>query len=452
MTTPDERLRGALDLCSALRAAGYRALLAGGCVRDHLLGVEPADIDIATDARPEEAAALFPRTVTVGARFGVVAVLRKEGTYEVATFRHDGPYLDGRHPSTVAFTDAREDALRRDFTINAMFLDPESGEILDYVGGQEDLHNGVIRAVGTPRLRFAEDRLRLLRAVRFAARFGYPIESETLDAIREAAPHILETSAERIRDELVKMLTEGQARRAFELLDTTGLLAQVLPEVSAMKGVEQPPVFHPEGDVFQHTLLCLEHLPPDTTPTLALAVLLHDVGKPGTQTFEDRIRFNWHEKEGGRITRRICLRLRMASREAERVGWLVENHMRLKDFSRMREHRRRRLAREPGFGELLALCRVDALASHKDTSLVDEAEAYVQALSEEELAPPLLLTGNDLIQLGYQPGPRFKKILHAIESGQLDGVLKDKGEALAYVREHFPPLSGSAPPGQPSAS
>lgn len=439
MTAPDIRMQGALAVCKTLREAGYRALLAGGCVRDRLLGVEPADIDIATDARPEAAAALFPRTVTVGARFGVIAVLRKEGTYEVATFRHDGPYLDGRHPSTVAFTNEREDALRRDFTINAMFLDPESEAILDYVGGRKDLQDGIIRAVGTPRLRFEEDRLRLLRAARFAARFGFEIEQETLAAVRAAATHIQETSVERIREELVKMLTEGHGRRAFELLEETGLLGSVLPEVSLMKGVEQPPEFHPEGDVFNHTLLCLEYLPEAASSTLAMAVLLHDAGKPGTQTFEDRIRFNWHEKAGARIAEQICRRLRMSTRDTERVVWLVENHMRLKDFSRMREHRRRRFVREPGFGELLALCRIDALASHKDTALVNEAETYVHTLGEEELQPPPLLTGHDLIGLGYHPGPRFKQILHAIESGQLDGTLKDKPAALAYLLKHFPP-------------
>lgn len=437
MSTPDTRIQAAFGICARLAEHGHRALLAGGCVRDHLLGIPPTDIDIATDARPEVVEALFARTVTVGARFGVVVVLLPEGPFEVATFRHDGPYLDGRHPSNVVFTDEKQDAERRDFTINAMFLDPVSGEVLDYVGGQADLKAGVIRAVGDARQRFKEDRLRLLRAVRFAARFGFEIERATLDAIREAAAHILETSAERIRDELTKMLTEGQARCAFELLDSTGLLAQVLPEIDAMKGVEQPPVFHPEGDVFQHTLLCLEQLPPSPAPTLALAVLLHDVGKPETQTFEDRIRFNWHEKAGARIAREICVRLRLSSRDTDRVVWLVESHMRLKDFGRMREHRRRRFMRTPGFDELLALCRIDALASHKDTSLVDEVEIYMQTLGEEELAPPPLLTGRDLIEMGYTPGPAFKKILEQVESRQLDGELKDKDAAREYVRGQF---------------
>lgn len=431
-------MQAAFDICARLRERGYRALLAGGCVRDHLLGIPPTDIDIATDARPETVEALFERTVAVGARFGVIVVLHSEGPFEVATFRHDGPYLDGRHPSEVVFTDEKQDAARRDFTINAMFLDPVSGEVLDYVGGQADLEAGIIRAVGAPKLRFREDVLRLLRAVRFAARFGFTIEDATLQAIREEAVHILRTSPERIRDELIKMLTEGHARRAFELLDDTGLLAHVLPEIIFMKGVEQPPVFHPEGDVFQHTLLCLEQLPPNPTPALALAVLLHDVGKPETQSFEDRIRFNWHEKAGARIAREICQRLRMSTREVERVAWLVESHMRLKDFGRMREHRRRRLIRTPGFDELLELCRIDALASHKDTSLVDEAEAHARALGEEELQPPPLLTGKDLIEMGYTPGPAFKRILDKVEAQQLDGTLKDKDAAKEYVLRRFP--------------
>ena len=442
MDITDQRMEGALAICRRLEAGGYRALLAGGCVRDLILNISPADIDIATSAGPAEVRALFRRTIEVGAKFGVVMVSLPEGLFEVATFRRDGPYLDGRHPREVVFTDEVEDAQRRDFTINAMFLEPHSGAILDYVDGQNDLQAGIIRAVGIPRQRFQEDYLRMLRAIRFAARFGFSIDEDTFAAIREQSRHIGKTSAERIRDEIVKMLTEGGARRAFELLDAAGLLAQLLPEVSAMKGVEQPPNFHPEGDVFQHTLLALEQLPKGVSPVLALAVLLHDVGKPVTQTFEDRIRFNWHEKVGARMAGEICRRLRMPTRETEHIVWLVESHMRLTSFMQMREHRRRRFAREPGFDDLIALCRVDALASHQDVRFIEEVEACLDALSEEELRPPPLLTGSDLIAMGYTPGPPFKKMLHEVESLQLDGVLQTPDAARTYVREHFP-LSGA---------
>ncbi len=443
MSTPEQRMRGASTICERLAAHGYRALLAGGCVRDYLLHIPPMDIDIATSALPAEIRSLFERTVAVGAKFGVVIVLLPEGMFEVATFRHDGPYLDGRHPSEVVFTNECQDAQRRDFTINALFLDPETYTVLDYVGGQEDLQSGIIRAVGEPMQRFREDSLRLLRAVRFAARFNFEIEAATWTALCSEAPQIHKVSAERVRDELTKMLTEGRARRAFELLDESTLLVQVLPEIAGMKGVEQPPGFHPEGDVFRHTLLCLEQLPEQVSPTLAFAALLHDVGKPVTQTFEDRIRFNWHEKAGARIAGDICRRLRIPSRDLERISWLVENHMRLKDFAHMREHRRRRLVRTPGFEELLALCRIDAFASHKDMSLVESVDAYMQALTVEEIQPPPLLTGHDLIEMGYRPGPLFKNMLDKIEALQLDGVLHDTSEAASYIRTHFPREKGS---------
>lgn len=434
---PERYLEGAFSICETLAAHGHRALLAGGCVRDYLLQIPSADIDIATSALPDEVVSLFARTVTVGAKFGVVIVVLPEGMYEVATFRNDGPYLDGRHPSEVNFTGERSDAQRRDFTINALFLDPKTREVIDYVGGQGDLRSGIIRAVGVPAQRFQEDALRLLRAIRFGARYGFTIEPVTWEAIRSEAARIAQVSAERVRDELLKMLTGGRARPAFELLDQSGLLALVLPEIDAMKGVEQPAGYHPEGDVFQHTLLCLEQLPESASTALAVAVLLHDVGKPVTQSYEDRIRFNWHEKAGARMAEQICRRLRMPSRDVDRIAWLVENHMRLKDFPGMREHRRRRLVRTPGFDELLDLCRVDALASHKDLSLVTSTETYLQGLGEEDLKPSPLLRGRDLIEMGYGPGPRFRKILHMVESLQLDGTLRDKSEAVAYVRDHF---------------
>ncbi len=433
----DERQAAAERICARLTAAGYRALFAGGCVRDVLLGVPPKDFDIATNARPEDVQALFEKTIPVGAAFGVVRVRVPEGEFEVATFRHDGPYLDGRRPSHVTFTDAKSDALRRDFTINALFYDPFSDEVIDYVGGQRDLEAGVIRTVGDPRQRFEEDYLRLLRAVRFAARLDYCIEENTMAAIQALAQNIERTSPERIADELLKMLTEGNAERAFQLLDETGMLNVVLPEVAGMKGVEQPAGFHPEGDVFTHTLLALRHLD-HPTPALALGVLLHDVGKPVTQTFEDRIRFHCHAKVGAEMARDICKRLRLANCTTERVAWLVEQHMRVADIPDMRESRRKRFVREDGFSELLDLCRIDCLASHGDLSTIQWIEEYIRTLEPETVRPEPLLTGHDLIAMGYTPGPWFKEILDAVEDAQLEGEVRTPEEACTMVRQHWP--------------
>jgi poly(A) polymerase len=436
----DERREAAEDLCAQLVAAGHRALFAGGCVRDLLLGQHPKDYDVATDARPEQVAALFDQTIPVGAAFGVTLVVPSTGPIEVATFRKDGPYSDGRHPDSIAFCDEREDALRRDFTINAMFQDPATGETLDYVGGQEDLKRGIIRTVGDPHQRFEEDHLRLLRAVRFASRLNFAIATETMEAIKDRASSIHETSAERIRDELLKMLTEGNARGAFALLDETGLLSEVLPEVDQMKGIDQPPAFHPEGDVFAHTMLLLENLDAldSRSPTLALGALLHDVGKPSTQTFEDRIRFSRHDQVGAKITKAICKRLRMSSDDSDRVTWLVAQHMRPAGAQEMRETKRKRMVREEGFDELLALCFLDAQASHGDTAPFQWLRDYAANLEPEELRPPRILSGEDLIAMGYGPGPLFAEILTAIEDAQLEGKLAAAEEARDFVRRHWP--------------
>ncbi len=424
-------------ICAVLRAHGHRALLAGGCVRDFLLGVPPKDIDIATSALPGEVEALFERTVSVGKAFGVIAVIQADAVFEVTTFRRDGPYLDGRHPSHVTFTGEIEDAQRRDFTINALFYDPETRRVLDHVGGQADIERRILRTVGDPHQRFQEDHLRLLRAVRFAARLGYAIDDETLAAIRALAPGVMTTSAERIRDELIKILTEGAARRGFELLDDTGLLAHVLPEIAAMKGVAQPEAYHPEGDVFVHTLLLLDKLE-DPTPELALAALLHDVGKPPTQTFEDRIRFNYHEKVGADMAETICRRLRLSRRTTDRVRWLVEQHMRLRWLPEMRESKRRRFVREEGFDELVELCRLDSLASHGDLSTIAWTETYLAQLSPDQVKPAPLLTGDDLIAMGYRPGPLFGEILAAVEDAQLEDRIRGLSDAESFVRTHWP--------------
>lgn len=438
ISTEDPLVRGALFICDKLRQHGYKAFFAGGCVRDFLLKRQPADIDIATNALPSNIIPLFEKTVQIGAQFGVVAVIRPEGIYQIATFRIDGPYLDGRHPSSVSFADEVSDAQRRDFTINALFLDPESLQVLDFVGGITDLRRGILRAVGTPMIRFQEDRLRMLRAIRFATRFGYTIEPNTFAAIKHLSHRIVETSAERIRDEILKILTEGFARRAIELMDDCGLLIPIFPEIHAMKGVEQPKCFHPEGDVFQHTLLALDYLPQNSPIPLACAVLLHDVGKPGTQTFEDRIRFNLHDKVGARLAEKICKRLRLPKQETQQIVWLVENHMMLSSFNQMREHRRRRLIREKCFNQLVELCRIDALASHGDLTLINDISAYCDRLGSEELRPPRLLTGHDLLSMGYSPGPLFREIFERIESMQLEGSLQTTTEAKVFVLEHYP--------------
>jgi len=424
-------------ICRTLKAAGFRALLAGGCVRDEILGIAPRDYDIATSARPDEVARLFDRCIPVGAAFGVQLVIVHEGQYEVTTFRHDGPYSDGRHPDYVEYVSEEQDALRRDFTINAMFLDPETNEVLDYVGGRQDLEKRLLRTVGEPRTRFEEDHLRLLRAIRFAARLNYTIVPETYAAIEEMAPRVKLTSAERIRDEVVKILTEGGVRKAMYWMLETGLLAEVLPEVAAMRGVEQPQEFHPEGDVFEHTVRILEimELP---SVTLAFGALLHDVGKPATQTFEDRIRFNYHDKVGARQSEFIGQRLRLSNDQIERIVWLVENHMRVAAIPGMKENRRKRFVRHDAFAELLELCRLDCLASHGNLEDIRWVENYLANLAPDDLRPPPLVTGDDLIAMGYRPGPLFREILRTVEDGQLDGTLASVEEARAFVASRWP--------------
>ncbi|MCH7960413.1 MAG: CCA tRNA nucleotidyltransferase, partial [Candidatus Hydrogenedentes bacterium] len=357
--------------------------------------------------------------------------------FEVATFRSDGPYEDGRHPTHVVFLDEKQDALRRDFTVNGLFYDPATEEIIDYVEGQADIERKVIRAVGVARERFQEDHLRLLRAVRFSVQLDYALDPETLEAVREHAHLIVKTSPERIRDELFKLLCEAPARRGIEMLDEAGLLRHILPEVTRMKGVEQPPEFHPEGDVYVHTLLALEKLEQPSI-TLAMATLLHDVGKPQTQTFEDRIRFNHHVEVGVAESKKICERLRLSNDQTERILWLVNQHMRVSATPDMRESKRKRLVREDGFAELLELFRVDCAASHNKMDTYEWLRDYAENLSPEETRPPPLLTGHDLIEMGYKPGKRFAEILHAVEDAQLDGTLTSSDDARRFVFENWP--------------
>lgn len=515
MTVASRQFAIACDIVANLRNAGHEAYLAGGCVRDLLLGREPVDFDVATSATPEVVLDMFPRTFGVGAHFGVVLVATEAEDRpatdgkpeflltEVATFRSDGAYSDGRHPDAVRYThSAEEDVLRRDFTINGLLLDPERlfsqglksaspalGEagaegdagkiagaasswaearselkdeelrsarlkscldtgshetsflrfaVLDYVGGLADLDAGVIRAIGRPQLRFEEDHLRMLRAVRFAARFGFAIEAGTHQAIRSLALRIHAVSRERVRDELTKMLTEGRARRAFELLDETGLLHQVLPEIEKMKGVEQPPQFHPEGDVWTHTLLLLDQLEPGSPLTLAWGALLHDVGKPSTfRRAPDRIRFDGHVDVGVAMAAEICRRLRFSNEETRQILALVENHMRFADAPKMKASTLKRFFRLENFPEHLALHKMDCLAAHRNLELYDFAREAYETMPQEEVRPKPLLTGRDLIAAGYEPGPQFKEMLQASEDAQLEGQIATPEEAMALVGEKF---------------
>jgi poly(A) polymerase len=430
------------SICETLRQRGYQALLCGGCVRDLILGREPADYDVTTDARPEQVMALFPESVAVGAQFGVVLIPRDALKVEVATFRSDVGYSDGRHPDAVVYsTTAQDDVQRRDFTINGLLMRPESGEILDFVGGQADLKAGVIRAIGEPDRRFAEDKLRLMRAVRFAARFGFEIDAETFQAIRKQAREIHQVSPERLRDELTKMLVEGQARRAFEILDETWLLALVLPQVAAMKGVEQPPQYHPEGDVWTHTLAMIEGLPAGGSATLAWGVLLHDVGKPPTfrpvSETGDRIRFDGHVDVGVRMAEEICRRFRFSNEETTQILALIANHMRFKDVDRMRASTLKRFVRLPRFEEHMELHRLDCLSSHRRLDAYESVRRLLAETPPEQIRPSRLLSGDDIQRMGYVPGPLFSEILRSLEDAQLEGQIRTQEQAVKYVRKRF---------------
>ena len=427
----------ARNIIAKLRSAGHQAYLVGGCVRDLILGHKPKDYDVATDARPDRIMDLFPRSGRVGAHFGVVLVRDVFDQVEVATFRSDHDYLDGRHPEQVRFeSDPREDVLRRDFTINGLMMDPDDGRVLDFVEGQEDLKRGIIRAIGDPYARFREDHLRLLRAVRFAARFGFTIEPETMRAIQRDHALILKVSCERVRDEITRILTEGGARRGFEMLDESGMLADLLPEVAAMKGVEQPPEYHPQGDVWTHTLMLLEQLRQPTV-TLALGALLHDVGKPPTFRVAERIRFDGHVEEGMRMAEAILNRLRYSRAEIDQAVALVANHMKFKDVQHMKDSTLKRFLRMPEFQEHLELHKMDVMASNRRLENYELTMRKLEEFGEEALKPEPLITGADLIAAGYQPGPEFSKMLRAVEDAQLEGRIATAGEALQLVREAF---------------
>ena len=432
----------ALSIIRRLREAGRQAYLAGGCVRDRLLGRQPADYDIATDAAPESIQAIFPHTITVGAKFGSVLVVLEGEPFAVTTFRFDGPYLDGRHPVHVRYGTLEEDVRRRDFTINSMMYDPVDDRVIDLVDGREDLRKGVVRAVGDPHERFAEDRLRMVRAVRLACGLGFAIDEATLAAIRSHAPAVTLVAWERIGAEITRTLTEGGARRGFELLDETGLLEVVLPEIAAMKGVDQTPDHHPEGDVFVHTLTLLGHLR-RPSETLAYGCLLHDVAKPACrQTAGDRVTFHGHPEQGADMAVKILRRLKRSRAAADRVAYLVRCHLHYTQAPKMRLSTLKRFLGEEGIEELLELCRIDALSSSGDLRYYDFCRQKLAEMGREHVSPEPLLRGRDLIRLGYAPGPSFSAMLGAVEEAQLDGVLRTREQAEAWVRESYP-LDGS---------
>lgn len=430
--------REAEKVARRLREHGYQAVFAGGCVRDVLRGVEPHDYDIATSARPEEVMALFPKAKAVGAHFGVVLVRQGGFQFEVATFREDGTYSDGRRPDSVRFSSAEKDAQRRDFTINGLFLDPADNRIIDYVGGRADLEAGVVRAIGEPHQRFREDHLRLLRAVRFATVLDFTIDPQTWQAVTELAPRLAEMAVERVREEFTKILLHPRRVRGFDLLCESGLMAYIIPEVLALKGCEQPPEFHPEGDVFVHTRLMLSLLPEQVSLPLVLAVLLHDIAKPVTQTWDEaagRYRFNEHDKVGAQMAEEILRRLRFSNEVIDAVVEMVAHHMAYMNVQKMRPAKLKRFMARPTFEEELELHRVDCLSSHGGLDNLEFLRAKQEEFAREPIIPPRLVTGADLIALGLKPGPVFRHWLEEAQTRQLEGVLTTREEALAWLRD-----------------
>ena len=431
--------RAARKVAEILRDRGHIAYFAGGCVRDMVRGLTPKDYDIATDARPENVQALFPRTYAVGAHFGVIIVLEDGFQFEVATFRSDEAYIDGRHPSAVQFSSPEEDARRRDFTINGMFLDPASNKVIDLVGGQADIGAKLVRAIGEPGQRLAEDRLRMLRAVRFATALDYQIDERTWDALVASASSINQISGERIRDEVVRIFLSSNRVRGWDLLDASGLMSAILPELQAMKGVLQPEQFHPEGDVFVHTRLMLSLLRETVSIPLVFAVLFHDVAKPVTARVDEtgRIRFNEHDRIGAEMTEAIMRRLRFSGAEIEATVEMVRQHMVFKDTPKMRIAKLKRFMARPTFDEELELHRVDCQSSHR---MLDNYEFLLRKRDEfanEPIIPPPLVRGDDLIAFGLKPGPKFGEILEAVETRQLEGKLRTRDEALNWVKSHY---------------
>ena len=438
---------GGLEIVKTLVEKGHETFFVGGCVRDALLGVACDEIDIATSATPQQVRQAFARTVAVGESFGVVLVIRENIKFEVATFRRESRYGDGRHPERVNYTKSpEEDVRRRDFTINGMLYDPVSGELYDYVGGLGDLERGLVRAIGEPRKRFGEDKLRMMRAVRFASCLGFELDGAALSAIRDEASGISVVSGERIREELVKILTRRNPGDGLRLLSSCGLLEHFLPEVECMRGVRQPPQFHPEGDVFDHTCLVMDMLYGNTdgrySEELAVAALLHDVGKPPTYSESDRIRFNGHDKVGARMSEGICRRLRFSKKQTKRISELILKHLRFKDVFNMRKSTLKKFLSLPYFEEHMQMHLADCMASHGKTDAYDFIREKMEEYGREEIKPLPLLGGRDLIDLGYSPGPVFSEILGRVEELQLENRIVSKEEAVDFVLKHYPSNRG----------
>jgi len=432
-----EKREIATHIVKTLKDRGFVAYWAGGSVRDRLMGQDPKDYDIATSAKPDEVKKVFQKTIPVGEKFGVVIVVLEGENFEVATFRTEGAYSDGRRPDSVTFSNAKEDALRRDFTINGLFYDPLSGKLLDYVDGEKDIRAKRIRTIGRAEERFREDKLRLLRAIRFASNLSFEIESETFRMIQRLAPEIKGVSQERIREELIKIFTRPGAGRGLEFLGESRLLQEVLPEVEAMKGVEQPKEFHPEGDVFVHTKLILDKLDHPSV-ILAFASLLHDVGKPLTFEVTDRIRFNQHPEVGARLAEKILTRLRFSNEEKDQIVACIQNHMRFKEVQKMRPGKLKGLLQRETFFEELELHRIDCLSSHGILENWEFLKKKLEEYSEEEIKPKPFITGDDLLLLGFSQGPLLGKILAELNDLQLEGITHSKEEALAWMRAHYP--------------
>ncbi|MDD5711988.1 MAG: CCA tRNA nucleotidyltransferase [Smithellaceae bacterium] len=436
------QLAAAMGIVRRLKDAGHEAYLVGGCVRDLLLGKASEDFDISTSARAGQVQALFGKTVPLGVKFGVIAVIEEGHSYEVATFRTEEGYRDGRRPESVSYATAEQDVRRRDFTINGLMMDPETGEILDYVGGRDDLGRRLIRTIGDPEVRFSEDHLRLIRAVRFAANLDFEIEDGTFQVVRRMSALISTCSAERIREELIKTLCRGSARRGLELLNVTGLLEEIIPELKALQGVEQPPLFHPEGDVWEHTLRMLALLPLDekgqADPRLAWSVLLHDVGKATTRFEDERgIHFYGHTKESQRMAEDILERFRFSRTDQETIINLIASHMLFMNVTQMRPGRLKRFLRIPEFPLHLELHRLDCLGSHGMLDNYKFCKKKLEEFATADLHPPRLITGRDLIGMGIPPGPVYGEILRAVEEAQLNGELTDTGDAIVWVRKNW---------------
>ena len=439
-----EKEQKALGIVRRLVDAGFRAVFAGGCVRDRILGVEPKDFDIATDARPEVVLKLFEHTVAVGAKFGVISVVVGDDQFEVATFRADAAYLDGRRPSSVRFGAIEEDAIRRDFTIGGMFYDPIADRLIDLVGGMRDLRAGIIRAIGNPDERFEEDHLRILRAIRFAARLNFTIDPATWSAMLRSAPKITQIAAERIGDEIAMMMTEGGAARAMDLMMDSGLMQLLLPEVVEMRGCAQPENFHPEGDVYTHTRIGVAMLPAGCTETVAFGILLHDIAKPRCRAETgDKVTFYGHVEQGAVMAAEMLARLKRSRAVQERVAYLVKNHLKLCMAPRMRPATLKRMLAEDGFDELMEVAFMDAMASSSYLGFWHFCKHAMSTMTAQEIRPPRLIGGEDLKELGFTPGPRFKAILKDVEDQQLDGMLATRDDALEYVRVHYGPDSAA---------